>query len=161
MYDEKETEAEQDHHQSLAIKIMKMKILNPQQTSSKIVAPGKNQPSISRIISETMNKAHQLAVTAPAIPTEYIRKLMKAEKVKSANIGLVRDIEMHLGRAVIYKDCEESNNLAQLGTLMANFKRSLHDKYRNRAKKEVAKEALDIVASIMPEENENWQTFTS
>ena len=106
---------------------MEMKILNPQQTSSKVLAPGKTPPSISGIMSETMNKAHQLTMIAPAIPTEYVRKLMKTERVKSANIGLVRDIKMHLGRAVIYKDCKESNNLAQLGTLIANFRRGRHD----------------------------------
>ena len=69
------------------------------------------------------------------MPTEYLRKLMKNEKVKSINVGLVRDVEMHLGRAVIHKDCEERNNLAQVGILIANFRRSLHDKYRNVAKK--------------------------
>ena len=69
------------------------------------------------------------------MPTEYLRKLMKNEKVKSINVGLVRDVEMHLGRAVIHKDCEESNNLAQVGILISKFRRSLHDKYRNVAKK--------------------------
>ena len=42
-------------------------------------------------MSKAIDKPHQLTMTAPAIPTEYVRKLIKAEKVKSANIGLYRD----------------------------------------------------------------------
>ena len=49
---------------------------------------------------------------------------MKNEKVQRKNVGLVRDVEMHLGRAVIHKDCEANNNLAQVGILIANFKRT-------------------------------------
>ena len=67
---------------------------------------------------------------------------------------------MHLGRAVIHKDCEESNNLAQVSILIANFRRSLNDKYRNRAKKEVKREGQTIVEAIAPEDKDTWQTTT-
>ena len=60
-----------------------MKILHPQKAPSKLVASGKDQPTVSGIISSAMNRAHQLTIKAPAVPTEYVRKLMKNEKVKS------------------------------------------------------------------------------
>ena len=125
------------------------------------MAPGKDQSTMSGIISEAMHKAHQLTTKAPTVPTEYVRKLMRTEKVKSINVGLVRDVELHLRRAVIHKDCEESNNLAQVGILIANFRRSLNDKYRNRAMKEVEREGQPIVEAIVPEDRDKWQTTTA
>ena len=69
----------------------------------------------------------------------------------------MRDLETQLGRAVIYRDCQESNNIAQVGILISNCKRSLNNLYRNRAKNCVEKEGHDIVKSILPENTDDWK----
>ena len=73
-------EAEQDQHQGMAIRIIKIKILHPQKEPSKLLASGQDQPTVLGIISEAMNRAHQLTMKAPSVPAEYVRKLMKKEK---------------------------------------------------------------------------------
>ena len=90
MWNEEPTE--QDNHQQTALKIIGMKILKPQRPPIKLVASGKEQSSMSGIISDAMHKAHQLTIKAHAVPTEYVRKHIRTEKVKSINVGLVRDV---------------------------------------------------------------------
>ena len=149
-------EGEQKQHQDLALRIMRMKILHPQ-NPSKLVASGKNQQSVPGIISEAMDKVHQLTIKVPPVTPEMVRQIRKPGKVTKINVGLVRDLETQLGRAVIHRDCQESNNLAQVGFLIANCKRTLNNLYRNVAKKNVEKEGQDIVRSILPEDIEDWQ----
>ena len=135
---------------------MSMKILHSQNLS-KLVAPGQNQTSVPGIISEAMNKIHQFTIKAPPVTPEMIQQISKQKKVAKVNVGLVRDLETQLGRAIIHRDCQESNNLAQVGILIANCKRSLNHLYRNVAKKNVEKEGQAIVKSIMPEDIEDWK----
>ena len=147
---------EKKGHQELALRIMRMKILHTQ-NPSKLVAPGKgnNQQSVPGIISEAMNKVHQLIMKVPPVTPESVRQVRNHENHSKANIGLVRDLETQLGRAVIHRDCQESNNLAQIGILIANCKRTLTNLYRNVAKKSVEKEGLDIVRSMLPDDIED------
>ena len=74
-----------------------------------------------------MNKIHQFTIKAPPVTPEMIQQISKQKKVAKVNVGLVRDLETQLGRAVIYRDCQESNNLAQVGILISNCKRCLNN----------------------------------
>ena len=94
---------------------------------------------------------------APPVTPERVRQARNHENHSKPNIGLIRDLETQLGRAVIHRDCQESNNLAQVGILIANCKRTLNNLYRNIAKKSVEKEGLDIVRSMLPNGVENWK----
>ena len=107
---------------------MRMKILHTQ-NPSKLVAPGKNQKSEPGIIAEAMDKIHQLTINAPQTIPEMVRQIREPSKAAKVNVGLVRDLETQLGRAIIHRDCQESNNLAQVGILIANCKRSLNNLY--------------------------------
>ena len=109
-------------HQGM--RIMRMKILHAQ-NPSKLVASGKNQPSVSGIISEAMDKVHRLTIRAPPMTPEFVKQIMKTEGVAKVNVGLVRDLETQLGRAVIHRDYKESNNLAQVGKLLQTAKEPL------------------------------------
>ena len=97
---------------------------------------------------------------APSITPERVRQIRNPENNSKTNIGLVRDLETQLGRAVIHRDCQESNNLAQVGILIANCKRTLNNLYRNVAKKSVEKEGQDIVRSMLPDDIEDWKKDT-
>ena len=132
------------------------KILHSQNLS-KLVAPGNNQTSVPGIISEAMNNIHQFTIKAPTATPEMIQQTTKLKKVAKVNVGLVRDLETQLGRAIIYRDYQESNNLAQVGILISNCKRSLNNLYKNRAKKFVEKEGYDIVKSILPGDIDDWK----
>ena len=112
-------EGKQNQHQDLALRIIRMKILHPQ-NPSKLVASGKKQQSVPGIILEAMDKVHQLTIKAPPVTPESVKQIRKTEKVTKLNVGLVRDLETQLGRAVIHRDCQESNNLAQVGIIIAN-----------------------------------------
>ena len=147
---------EQNEHQALALRIMRMKILHPQ-NPSKLVVPGKNQQLVPGLISEAMDKVHQLVMKAPPVTPEIVRQIRNPGNFPKTNIGLVRDLETQLGRAVIHRDCQESNNLAQVGILIANCKRSLNNLYRNLAKKKVEKESKDIVRSILLDDKKDWK----
>ena len=135
---------------------MKMKILHLQ-NPSRLVASGKTQKLVPEMITEAMDKIHQLTMNMPQTKPEKENKITNPKKVNQINVGAVRDLETHLGRAVIHRDCQESNNLAQVGILIANYKRSLNHLYRNVAKKCVERKGQDIVKSIMPNDIENWQ----
>ena len=136
---------EQRKHQDLDLRIMRMKILHTQ-NPSKLVAPGKDQKSVPGIIAEAMDKIHQLTINAPQTIPEMVRQIREPSKAAKVNVGLVRDLETQLGRAIIHRDCQESNNLAQVGILIANCKRSLNNLYRNVAKKGVEKEGQEYTA---------------
>ena len=138
--------AEQKNHQSLALKIMSMGILHAQSPSKMV---GQNKTVVSGIISEAMNKIHQFIIKAPPMTPK--------PKIAQVNVGLVRDLETQLGRAVIYRDYQESNNLAQVGILISNCKRSLNNLYRNRANTCVEKEGKVIVKSILPNDLDDWK----
>ena len=129
-----EREEEKEEHQDLVRRIMGMKILHSQ-NPSRLVASGKNQKLVPEMITEAMDKIHQLTMKVPQITPEMEKQIKKPRKVAQINVGLVRDLETQLGRSVIHRDCQESNNLAQVGILIANCKRSLNHLYRNVAKK--------------------------
>ena len=68
--------------------------------------------------------SNKLSAAAKANPAKA-----QPSKAAKVNVGLVRDLETQLGRAIIHRDCQESNNLAQVGILIANCKRSLNNLY--------------------------------
>jgi hypothetical protein len=109
------------------------------------------------MISEAMNKIHRLITKAPPTTPDKVTQVRNQGNQSKPNIGLIRDVETQLGRAIIHRDCQESNHLASVGILIANCKRSLNNQYRNVAKKSVEKEGMNIVMSMLPDEVENWK----
>lgn len=156
LYEEEEEIIEKEEHQELALKIMNMGLIHTR-TPATLVTPGKDPQSVPGMISEAINKIHPLIIKAPPITPDKVRQVRNQENHSKPNIGLIRDVETQLGRAIIHRDCQESNNLAQVGILIANCKRSLNNLYRNVAKKSVEKEGMDIVRSMLPDDVENWK----
>ena len=88
-------ELEQDQHQELARKVMKTVLQQPLAGTSILMSAGREQSSISGLITQAINKVHKINMKAEPAKTTYVRRLVKEEKVKQINVGLIRDVEMH------------------------------------------------------------------
>ena len=155
-YEEEEETEEKDHHQKEALQIMKMGIIHTR-TPATLVPPKDNLSPVPVMISEVMNKIHRLITMTPPVTPDKVTQVKTREHQSQPNIGLIRDVETHLGRAIMHRDCQESNHLANVGILISNGRRSLNNLYRHVAKHKVEKEGLDIVKTMLPDEAENWQ----
>ena len=112
-----------------------MKIgLIPTRAPATLVSPKDNSSLVPAMISEAMNKIHRLITTTSPVTPDKVTQVRTQEQQSKPNIGLIRDVETHLGRAIMHRDCQESNHLANVGILISNCRRSLNNLYRHVAK---------------------------
>ena len=153
-------ELEQNQHHELAKSVMKNVVVEPLAGTSILVLAGKDLASVSGLITGALNVVHQINMKSEPTKKKFVRRQIREERIRQANVGLGRDVEMHLGRAVIQTDCQESNNLSELALLITNFQRGLQDKYRISAKSIVEGHGKAIVSALLPEKEDDWQKAT-
>ena len=139
---------------------MKTVLVQPFVGTSILMSAGKDLASVSGLINKALDVVHQINMTAEPLEQPLVRQKAKEMRTRQVNVGLVRDLEMHLGRAVIHTDCRESIYLSQLALLVTNFKRGLQDKYRISSKPLVESEGKSIVSALLPESEDEWQKAT-
>ena len=155
-YEEEIETEEKDHHQEEALRIMKMGLI-PTRAPATLVSSKDNSSPLTAMISEARNKIHRLITATAPVTLDKVTQVRTQGQQSKPNIGLIRDVETHLGRAIMHRDCQESNLLANVGILISNGRRALNNLHRHVAKQKVEKEGRDIVKTMLPDEVQNWQ----